>query len=145
MVMKPSSSSSKQLSAEMCICIPVEKGSKKYVTVIALFNTSTSKSLLDKKQVNEKVFDVSSTTKTVWETEAGNFTTSEEVNIKEVRLHQFTTKRQVEFGCSVFKKSCGYDTILGHNFGQVLGINVINKSKTFERDNVEIPMVPQGH
>ena len=143
--MKPDNYTSNQMSAKMLISIPVKKGSKKYVTVIALFDTGTSKSLIDEELVNKNGFDVSSTAKTVWKTAAGSFTTSEEVNIEEVRLPQFTTKRKVEYGFSVFKKGGGYEAILGRGFGQTLGINVLNKSKTFEWDNVEIPMVPRGH
>ena len=140
--MKASTNESKAMSAEMLVSIPIEEGSKKYVTVIALFDTGSSKSLMDEKLIDKKGFSMNETPETVWATEAGSFSTSKEVIIKGVRLPQFTTKRKVEFEFSVFKKNGEYDIILGRDFGQTLGINVINKSRTFEWDNVEIPMVP---
>ena len=38
-----------------------------------------------------------------------------------------------------------YDIVLGRYFEQVLGINVLNKSKTFEWDTVDIQMVERDH
>ena len=45
----------------------------------------------------------------------------------------------------MFEKGDGYDVILGRDFGQDLGINILNDRKMFQWDEVEIPMVPRGH
>ena len=77
--------------------------------------------------------------------ETGSFTTSEVIKLEGVRIPQFTTKRKIEFNFHVFKKCRGYDVILGRDFGQTLGINMLNQSRTFEWDHVKIPMVSRGN
>ena len=77
--------------------------------------------------------------------ETGSFTTSEVIKLEGVRIPQFTTKRKIEFNFHVFKKGGEYNAILGRDFGQTLRTNVLDKSRTFEWDHVEIPMASRGH
>ena len=133
------------MSAEILISVPVEKGSKKSVTVVALFDTGTSKSLMDKSLIENSTFETKKGKETIWKTQAGEFTTKENTKVEGMRIPQFTTKWKVDFEFSMFDKGGGYDIILGRYFGQQIGINVLNKSQTFEWDEVEIPMVPRGY
>jgi hypothetical protein len=67
--------------------------------------------------------------------------------MKGLRLPQFTTKRKVDFNFNLFKPSetDRYGVILGRDFGQSLGIDVKNSTKTFSWDQVEVPMVQRNH
>ena len=136
----------REMGAEMLVSIPLEKSGKKCITIVALFDTGSSKSLIDEKLVSKlKGYDVKNTSKVLWKTEAGSFTTSKEILLEQLRLPQFTTKRKVDFKFTVFSGEGGYDAIIGRDFGHSVEINVLNKNKTFEWDNVEIPMVSRVH
>ena len=77
----------------------------------------------------------------------GSFETNKSVNMKGLRLPQFTTKRKVDFSFNLFKPSetDRYGVILGRDFGQSLGIDVKNSTKTFSWDQVKVPMVQRNH
>ena len=93
-----------------------------------------------------KIFKTVKDKESTWETLVGDFKTIEKASVEGLRLPQFTTKRKVDFEFNLFEKEkCGYDFILGRDFGQGLGINVLNDSKTFGWDKVEILMVPRGY
>ena len=64
-----------------------------------------------------------------------------------MRLLHFTTKRKFAHELNLFTKEQNdrYDLVLGRDFGQALGINVLNKSKTFEWDNIESFIITRGH
>ena len=112
--------------------MPLEKGGKEYVKIVALFDTGSSFLLIDETLVEEfEGFDLRETKDTGWNTKTGTFTTSKSIILEGFRIPQFTTKRKVEFDFNVFKKRDGYDAILGRDFGQSIDINLSNKSKTF--------------
>ena len=62
-------------------------------------------------------------------------------------LPQFTTSRKVghEFHLYTKHKNDRYDIILGRDFTQELGIDILNPSKKFAWGGIEIDMVQPGH
>ena len=85
-MMKGQEKSDKALSAELLVSIPIKEGSSKSLTVVALFDTGTSKSLIDRELIDKVNFSMKNTDSTVWETQAGTLTTKQEVKINSIRL-----------------------------------------------------------
>ena len=83
------------------------------------------------------------TKKEQWTTKGGNFTTSGKCRVPMV-LSDFTTSTTIHFECHVdsSKRSPlqSYDLILGKDFQQEFGIDILNSSLTLRWDGIEIPM-----
>ena len=128
------------LSAELLISVPGKHGRH---TFTALVDSGCSKSLADK--VLAKTVSVKSTRKhkQKWVTKAGEFVTYGRATLDKLVLPQFTTNRKVshEFHLFTKHKSDRYDFILGQDFTQKLGIDILNSSKKFAWGGIEIDMV----
>ena len=78
-----------------------------------------------------------------WMTKGGIFTTKAKCLVPMI-LPDFTRQTRVEFDCHVdpTQKShnTNYDIILGKDFMQELGIDILNSSLTLRWDGIEIPM-----
>ena len=78
-----------------------------------------------------------------WTTKGGIFTTKAKCKIPMI-LPDFTRQTKVEFDCHVDptqnSNNCNYDIILGKDFMQELGIDILNSSLTLKWDGIEIPM-----
>ena len=79
-------------SAEILVAVPNEDGGNKYTTHLGLLDSGSSSSLADKNIINAKSTSKGRISETIWQTKAGTFTTSEEVQVKKIELPQFTTK-----------------------------------------------------
>ena len=116
------------LSAEIIVVVPNEDGGNKYTTYLGLLDSGASGSLANKKITNANSTSKGKTSETTWQTKAGTFTTSEEVQVKKIVLPQFTTKRKIDGSFHLFNKSKEdtYDFILGQDFCQQVGLDVLN-------------------
>lgn len=78
-----------------------------------------------------------------WTTKGGIFTTKAKCLVPMI-LPDFTRQTKVEFDCHVDptqkSHSTNYDIILGKDFMQDLGIDILNSSLTLRWDGIEIPM-----
>ncbi len=78
-----------------------------------------------------------------WMTKGGIFITKAKCKIPMI-LPDFTRQTKVEFDCHVDptqkSNNCNYDIILGKDFMQELGIDILNSSLTLKWDGIEIPM-----
>ena len=54
--MKGEEKNDKAMSAELLISIPIKERSNKSITFVALFDTGTSKSLIDKELIDKAIF-----------------------------------------------------------------------------------------
>ena len=79
-----------------------------------------------------------------WTTMGGIFTTKAKCRVPMILLPDFTRQTKVEFDCHVdptqTSANSNYDIILGKDFMQKLGIDILNSSLTLRWDNIEIPM-----
>ena len=69
------------------------------------------------------------------------------VALENVRLPQFTTKRRVNAEFHLFSKAPKdkYDFILGRDFLQHVGLDIINSKQVFAWGGIEVDMLPRGH
>jgi len=78
-----------------------------------------------------------------WMTKGGSFTTKAKCRVPMI-LPDFTRQTKIEFDCHVdsTQKSARthYDIILGKDFMQEFGIDILNSSLTLRWDGIEIPM-----
>ena len=78
-----------------------------------------------------------------WMTKGGTFTTKAKCRVPMI-LPDFTRQTKIEFDCHVdpTQKSSQthYDIILGKDFMQEFGIDILNSSLTLRWDGIEIPM-----
>lgn len=138
----------KALSAELLVSIPIGKGSKKYITCRALADTGSSDSLASERVVGPRCDKRENTSPTNWVTKGGKFSTKSEGIVNRVKLPQFTTNRScdgVSFHLFQPTDEDKYDFILGRDFLQGYGIDILNSSNSFKWDGIEVPMVPRGH
>ena len=103
------------LSADILVAVPNEDRGNKYTTYFGLLDSGSSGSLADKKITNAKSNSTGKTSETTYQTKAGTFTTSEEVQVKQMLPPQFTIKRKMDGTFHHFNKSKEdtYDSILG--------------------------------
>jgi hypothetical protein len=137
----------KKVSAEVLVAIPMDKGSKKYVTYLGLLDTGCSSTLIDKDIINE-TFDInSSVPKTKWTTQAGTFETKGTVHVENYIFPQFTSKRKVTSKCHMFKKHKDdtYDIIISRGILLEIGITICYNRVKFIWDEIQVDMVPRGH
>ena len=78
-----------------------------------------------------------------WMTKGGTFTTKAKCRVPMI-LPDFTRQTKIEYDCHVdpTQKSSNthYDIILGKDFMQEFGIDILNSSLTLRWDGIEIPM-----
>jgi len=78
-----------------------------------------------------------------WMTKGGIFTTKAKCLVPMI-LPDFTRQTRVEFDCHVDptqkSSNTNYDIILGKDFMQEFGIDILNSSLTLRWDGIEIPM-----
>lgn len=83
------------------------------------------------------------TKSTTWQSKTGTFTTDKSVQLENVQLLQFTTKRRVDAEFHLFKKTPKdkYDFILGRDFLQHIGLDIINSKHVFAWGGIEVDML----
>ena len=134
-------------SSELLLSIPCGVGSKKNITVLALADTGSTSTLGNINIFGPRCRKKVNTKPTGWNTQAGDFQTTSEGHVDRVKLPQFSTKRSFGADFHLFQpgKGCRYDVIIGQDLLQELGIDILNSSKSFHWDGIEVPMVPRGH
>lgn len=137
----------KSFSAELLISIPNGVGSKKNTTYLALVDTGSSSFLALEKVLGSRSRKKKTTDATTWSTQAGSFETKEKVEVERVRLPQFTTKQTFSANFYLFKEKENnhYSFILRQDILQDIGIDILNSSKVFKWDDIEVDFVPCGH
>ena len=136
----------KALSAELLVSVPVGKGEHK--VLLALADTGTSKTLGNKKALeNIKGIEFNKLKTTKWKTKAGAFATNEVATITNARLPQFAAKREFNLkDTHLFNdKNEKYDLILGHDLCQSIGLDFANSKKEFHWHELVIKMVPSDY
>ena len=121
------------MSSEILISIPCKGQENKYKTYLGLLDSGASASLAD-----ENLFKSSLVTKregrgSTWKTQVGNFSTSKVADVTDLRLPQFTRNRKIDATFHMFNKQvndcCLF--VLGRDFCQNIGIDVLNSEKVF--------------
>ena len=144
--MDKESESNKVLSAEILVAIAT-KSKLEFKTFRGLIDTGTSASLMKKKLIPEDNEESNEGRYSQWKTQAGTFKTKGRVQVKKVKLPQFTTKRtfQAEFHLFEKKDNDQYHFILGRDILQKIKLNVLFSDRVFEWDHICVDMVPRGH
>ena len=126
-------------SCAILVSVETPQGRRSF---LGLIDTGTSASLANRDVVqsckaNEKK------RLTDWSTQGGEFTTTHEAEITDIKLPQFTKNRKVNFEMCLFKKKANdrYDFILGCDFQQAVGIDILNSSQQLAWDGVEVAML----
>ena len=90
---------------------------------------------------------VNKTRKTEWTTQGGDFTTQGVVELDEASLPQFTRRRKFSFRAhQIVSEAKGmYDIMLGRDFLQQIGLDILYSSKEFCWDDIKVPMTNCGH
>ena len=117
------------------------RGKPKPVTIRALLDSGGSESLIDEqfcKKLNVKTCNQSST---VWSTPAGKMTTNRTVKAKFI-LPELHDDRCLEWKFHVTKKLGDCDMILGRDFLEITGIDILFSSKTVVWDEHETSFKP---
>lgn len=129
------------------VSIPIGVGGKKVNTYLGLVDSGASGSLADKELISSCSRKKITTKSTTWQTKTGTFTTEKSVLLENVRLPQFTTKRRVDAEFHLFSKSPKekYDFILGRDFLQHVGLDILNSKQVFAWGGIEVDMLPRGH
>ncbi len=137
----------KKVSAEVLVAIPIEKGSKKYITYLGLLDTGCSSSLIDREIINETFNVDSSVPKTKWTTQAGTFETKGTVQVDNYIFPQFTNKKKVNSKFHMFKKhkEDTYYIIIGRDILLEIGMTICYNKVKFIWDEIQVDMVPRGH
>jgi hypothetical protein len=137
----------RKVSAEVLIAIPISKGSKKYITYLALLDTGCSSSLIDAAIVDETFNATLSKTKTKWTTQAGTFEMRGTVKMEQYIFPQFTNRRKVDSQFHMFWKCAEdtYDVIIGRDILLEIGLTICYNKVKFIWDDIQVDMVPRGH
>ena len=132
-------------SSELLISLPTHAGSKKYKTYLCLIDSGTSSSLISKDIIAD--FPLATNAATEWKTQAGVFKTNGLVRIAKLCLPQFTIKRKIDASFHTFTKkpSDSYYAILGREFMQQIGLDIMNSTQSFSWDGINVPMVVRGY
>ena len=77
------------LSAEYLLSAPIKVGSKQTFTRVVLFNTSTSKSLMDQILINENEMRVSLDINTIWRIQTGNLSKDKKDKVENIWIPLF--------------------------------------------------------
>ena len=77
---------------------------------------------------------------TDWLIQGSEFTTTHKAEITDIKLPQFTKNRKVSFEMCLFekKKTDRYDFILGCDFQQAIGLDILNSSRKLAWDGIKI-------
>ena len=129
---------SERKSCAIVISIQQKEERKDFV---ALLDTGTTASLASKRAV--KYCKRNSQEKTTnWTTQGGSFKTKTKATISDIILPQFTKNRKINFDMHLFKKEEDdtYDFILGCDFRQAIGIDVMNSKGKIACDGIEVEM-----
>ena len=84
----------------------------------------------------------------VYSIKIGDFETDQECEVKGAQLPQFTHKKDFDISLLLFdndKYNNKYNAVLGRDFLQDIGLDVLNSAKMFKWGNIEVPMVSRGH
>ena len=129
------------VSAEILVTLPREGKNKIF---IALLDSGTSASLVSDKVAKLGTY-IRKTKSTKWTTQAGNFVTGSRSKLTRLKLPQFTIRRSIAFDAHVFdkKENDKYDLILGRDFMQAIGMNLLYDSKQFQWGEIKVAMVPR--
>ena len=135
------------MSSEILVTTPDGLGSNKYTIYLGLLDSRASGSLADKKIIFSYPNSKTKTIETTWQTKASSFKTSEEVEVERLCLPQFTAKRKINTKFHLFDKNKEdtYSFILGRDFCQLVGLDVLNSKKTFEWGSIQVKMVPRDY
>ena len=131
--------------AEILLTIPATDKRKKK-TLLCLVDTGTSSSLIDSEAVDDVITDRQKK-RVEWATQAGEFATHAEGKIEKLQLPEFRTRRDFQHTFQLFKKRKRdrYSGILGRDFQQALGIDVLNSKRMFSWMGIEVAFKPMGY
>ena len=106
-----------------------------------MLDTGTTASLASRKAVKYCIENKKDKA-TNWTTQGGSFKTSAKATVKDIVLPQFTRSRKADFKMHLFEKEKGdtYDFILGYDFQQSIGIDVLNSKQKISWDRIEVDM-----
>ena len=130
-----------QKSPEIIVEIPIENGNEAPRILRGLLDSSSTGCILLNEFTKglKKRFGATEQ----WMTKGGIFTTKAKCLVPMI-LPDFTRQTRAAFDCHVdpTQKSSitNYDIILGKDFMQELGIDILNSSLTLRWDGIEIPM-----
>ena len=134
-----------QKSPEILVEIPIENGKKPPLVLRALLDSGSTGCII----LNEftrglsKKFDKTEK----WTTKGGTFTTKGKCRVPMI-LADFTRSTTVEYDCYVdpTKKSSKYhyDLILGKDFQQEFGIDILNSQLMLRWNGIDVPMRNYG-
>ena len=133
------------MGAEIILSLPNEtKGGEKILR--GLLDSGTSASLINDTKVPKSVKRRNKMA-TSWNTKGGKFETFARSLISGLQFPQFTTRRSFEHEFHVFKNEQNekYDVIIGRDLMQNLGIDIMYSRRTFQWDDIKIPMMPMGY
>ena len=130
-----------QKSPEIIVEIPSENSDKPPRILRGLLDSGSTGCILlnDFTQGLKKRFGATEQ----WMTKGGIFTTKAKCRVPMI-LPDFTRQTKIEFNCHVDptqkSSNTNYDIILGKDFMQEFGIDILNSSLTLRWDGIEIPM-----
>ena len=129
---------SKRRSCAIIVSVKRKEGRKEF---LALLDTGTTASLASRKAVKHCIKDKQDKT-TDWTTQGGSFKTSARATVTDIVLPQFTRSRKAEFKMHLFekRKEDTYDFILGCDFQQSIGIDVLSSKQKIAWDGIEVDM-----
>ena len=132
-------------SAEILVAIAT-KEKHMFTSFRGLVDTGTSASLMDRALVPDGVPWLDKGKQSRWKTQAGVFETRGKVQVKRVKLPQFTVKRIFQADFHLFEKNekDQYSFILGRDVLKKIKIDVLFSSQSFEWDHIQVKMVPRG-
>ena len=116
------------------------KGKPKIVTLKALLDSGASASLIDKQHCKKlRAKPLKEGKETVWTTPAGNVSTNAKTRAKFI-MTELHYDRAIQWDLHVAPSLGSYDVILGRDFMQDLGIDILNSECTIQWDGASIPM-----
>jgi hypothetical protein len=128
---KSNNEKGKSLRAEILIAMPHSRALKKYKTYLGLIDTGFSSSLMDQTLMQSTGFEMKSTKKTWWDTQAGPSTTNATVKLENYCLPQFSMKWKIASIINLFSKRSSdcYDFIIGHDILLAIELDILYSSK----------------
>ena len=132
----------KKRSNSCAVLLSVIGKDEKRNTYLTLLDMGTSVTLANRAAVKHccknKKRDVMG-----WQTQVGSFETTHSATVTDIVLPQFTKSRKVSFEMYLFEKDSDdlYDFILGCDFQQEVGIDVLSSRRKIAWDNIEIEML----
>jgi hypothetical protein len=128
------------------VALPDAINPKKYTTYLGLVHSGSSGSLINNELVAKENMQTQMR-HSKWDTATGVLLTQGKVEVKQCRLPQFTTKRNITATFHMFDKRSNdkYDLILCRDLLQAIGLDIHYSSSTFRWNNISVTMVPSGY